>query len=219
MIKGVIFDLDDTLLESDPYWRKADSLVAKDYGFHLPDEFYKKLSGRGIRENAQLFINEYNIKETADSFMAIRMKYLYKILLNNLKLMPYARELIVKLKSKGYILALATAGHPTDIAKQILNKLSILKDFSYVISGLEVKNSKPAPDIYIAVLKEMNMIADECIVIEDTVNGAFSGKAAGMKVIGVNKNDEVREKFKTVPVDFIFNDLNIPDEEFNKIFS
>lgn len=215
MIKAVIFDLDGTLVDTDPYWKEADFLFAKEYGFPLTEKFWNGLWGLGIKESAELFIKTYNLKETSDSFMAKRMKYLYKILLKKLKLMPYAQELIRKLKSRGYVLALATAGHPTDMAKKILDMLSVLDDFSYVISGLEVKRGKPAPDIYIAVLKEMNLKAHECMVIEDTVNGVRSGKAAGMRVIGVKNNDEVREKFKTIKTDFIFKDLNIPLEIFS----
>jgi HAD superfamily hydrolase (TIGR01509 family) len=212
MIKAVIFDLDGTLIDSDPCWKEADFLFAKEYSFPLTEEFTKQLSGLGIRESAQLFIEEYKLKETVEEFMRLREKYLYKILLSKLKLMPFAEELLVRLKNKKYILALATAGHGTEVTIQILKKLSIYQYFDFVISGLEVKHSKPAPDVYLYVTKKMALKPSECVAVEDTANGVLSGKAAGMKVIGVNVNDVVKSKLLVAKSDFVFSNLNIADE-------
>lgn len=212
MIKAVIFDLDGTLIDSDPCWKEADFLFAKEYGFPLTEEFTKQLSGLGIRESARLFIKEYNLKETIESFMGLREKYLYKILLSKLELMPFAKELLNKLKNKKYILALATAGHGTEITIQILKKLSIYHYFDFVISGLEVKHSKPAPDVYLYAADKMDLQPSECVAIEDTVNGALSGKAAGMKVVGINMNDEIKNKLLNAKADFVFSNLDTPDD-------
>jgi HAD superfamily hydrolase (TIGR01509 family) len=212
MIKAVIFDLDGTLIDSDPCWKEADFLFAKEYGFPLTEDFTKQLSGLGIRESAQLFINEYNLKETIESFMALREKYLYKILLSKLELMPFVKELLTKLKNKKYILALATAGHGTEITIQILKKLFIHHYFDFVISGLEVKHSKPAPDVYVYVAQKIKLNPNECMAVEDTVNGVLSGKAAGMRVIGVNNKDETRIKLMNSGADYIFKDLNFPQD-------
>lgn len=212
MIKVAIFDLDGTLLDSDPYWEIADRLFAKEYGFPLTDEFRKQLSGLGIRESAELFIKTYKLNETVDSFMTLRMKYLYKVLLENLHLMPYAKEIIVKLKNKGFILAIVTAGHGLQITNEILNKLSIMEYFNYVISGLEVKHSKPAPDVYLFAIQKMGRSPNECIIVEDTVNGVLSGKAAGMKVIGINNNIQTKDRLKNAGADYVFSDLNLPNE-------
>jgi len=219
MIKAIIFDLDGTLIDSDPCWKEADFLFAKEYGFPLTEEFTKQLSGLGIRESAQLFIEEYNLKETIESFMSLREKYLYKILLTKLKLMPFVEEILNKLKTKNYILALATAGHGTEITIKILQKLSVRHYFNFVISGLEVKNSKPAPDIYVYVANKMGLQPNECIAIEDTVNGVLSGKAAGMKVIGINIDEKIRDKLKTAGADYVFKDLNIPENLLNNLYS
>jgi 16S rRNA pseudouridine516 synthase len=215
MIKAVIFDLDGTLIDSDPCWKEANFLFAKEYGFPLTEEFTKQLSGLGIRESALLFIEEYKLKETIESLMSLRERYLYKILLTKLTLMPFAEEILKKLKAKKYIVALATAGHSREMTIKILQKLSVHHYFDFVISGLEVKNSKPAPDVYLHIANKMDLLPNECVAIEDTLNGVLSGKAAGMRVIGVNNNDEIKNKLIDARADFVFNDLNIPDDFWN----
>ena len=62
MIKGVIFDLDGLLIDSEPYWKGADSLLAKKYGFPLTNEFRKQLMGRGIKECSEIFINSFKLQ-------------------------------------------------------------------------------------------------------------------------------------------------------------
>lgn len=216
MIKAVIFDLDGTLIDADPYWKEADYLFAKDYPFPLTELFRGQLSGLGIKESAKLFIQTFSLNETLESFIIKRKKYLYQILFQNLKLMPFARELIEKLQKNNFILALATAGHDVEKTNEILIKLSIANYFTFVISGTEMKHNKPAPDIYLYTIKKMGMSLKECLVIEDTVNGVLAGKRAGLKVIGVNNNKDMKERLKETGADLTYQDLNISIKIFNE---
>jgi len=215
MIKGIIFDLDGLLIDSEPYWREGDYLLAKKYGFPLTDEFRKQLMGRGIKECSEIFIKSFNLKESVDVLTKDRLDFLYQTLFEKLTSMPYSLEIIQKLKKQGYVLALATAGHAAETAKKILDQLSILGYFSQVVSGLEVKRSKPAPDIFLEAAKRMGLMPNECIVLEDAINGVMAGKAAGMKVIGVKEDEEIREELKKRNADFVYKDLNIPMEIFS----
>ncbi len=210
MIKGIIFDLDGLLVDSEPYWKEADFSLAKKYKFPLTDGFRKQLLGRGLKECSEILRHSFKLQENVDVLTRERLKLLYKVLFKKLKLMPFARKLICKLNSQGYVLALATAGHEANMAKKILNKLAVLDYFSHIVSGLEVSKSKPSPDIYFEAAKRMQLLPEECVVFEDAVNGVIAGKAAGMKVIGVNKNKEIREGLKKAKADAVFKNLNIP---------
>jgi len=210
MIKGVIFDLDGLLIDSEPCWREADFLMAKKYHFPLTDEFRKQLRGMGIKECSQIFIKTFKLPVTNQVLTKARLEFLYKILLKELRLMPFALPLIKKFKQKGYVLALATAGHQAIMAEKILNTLTVADYFSFIISGLEVKKSKPAPDIFLEAAKRMSLLPNQCIVIEDAVNGIMAARGAGMKVIGVNKDEKMRKSLKEAGADFIYKNLNIP---------
>jgi len=215
VLKGVIFDLDGTLLDSEPSWKKADYLLATKYNFPLTDEFREKITGMGIKENSKLFIETYKLDLSAEQVTKERSDLMYEQLFKNLKLMPFALELLEKLKKQGFALAIATGGHNSETTKKILSDLLIIEYFPTVVSGLEVKNSKPAPDIFLETAKRMALHPNKCLVDEDAYNGVLAAKAAGMKVIGVNKEQSMKDKLKENRADFIFPDLNIP----LKIFS
>ena len=214
MIEAIIFDLDGLLIDSEPYWREADFQLAKEYGFPLTDDFRKQLMGRGVKENAEIFIKSFNLNETIDHFSNKRLETLYRVLFKKLRLMPYAQMLLKNLAKRKFIMALATAGHERDVAQKILKKLAIHHYFSVVVSGTEVKKSKPAPDVYLETAKRLNILPTQCVVIEDAVNGVVAGKAAGMKVIGVNKEKEMRNELENVKADKVFKNLNIPINTF-----
>ena len=148
MIKAVIFDLDGTLIDSEPIWREADFRLAKKYNLPITDEFRKQLTGRGIKECAELIKEEFKLDLSAEIINNERVSFMYESLFNNLKLMPFAQELIQKLKDQGFALSIATAGHEVVTTKKILAKLAIAKYFPIIVSGLDVKHSKPAPDIF-----------------------------------------------------------------------
>lgn len=66
----------------------------------------------------------------------------------------------------------------------ILNKLEIIKYFDIIVSGDEVQNSKPSPDIFLLAAKLLCAMPNECLVIEDSENGVKAAKLAGMKCVG-----------------------------------
>lgn len=210
MIKAVIFDLDGLLIDSEPAWKGADILLAKQHNFPLTDDFRKQMIGRGIRECSEIFIRSFNLQADVESLTNERLKFMYEILFKDLKLMPYAKELIEKLHKNGYLLAVATAGHQQSTAEKILGQLSVLRYFAKVVSGLDVPRSKPAPDIYIKTAKELKLKPNECLVFEDAVNGILAAHGAGMKAVGVNTSKTARDDLRKTKADFLFKSLNIP---------
>lgn len=85
-----------------------------------------------------------------------------------------------------------------------------------VFSSHEVKNGKPAPDIFLYAAKKMNVAPEKCIVIEDSIAGVQAGKAAGMYVLGFSGGSHCREdhpgKLKTVGADVNFSSFALLPE-------
>lgn len=213
-MKTIIFDLDGLLIDSSPCWKEADLLLAKKLGFNLTTSVMKQFLGRGLRECAQIMKEEYHLNNTIDELVQERLQLVYPILFQQLTLLPYARELIMKLHANKYVLSLATAGHTVEMVRKILDTLGILQYFAYMKSGLDFAHSKPAPDIYLAVAKEIETLPSNCIVLEDSANGVVAGKAAGMEVFGVNKKDEMRTELTKAGADLVFSNLDIPLKTF-----
>ncbi|MBI4037907.1 HAD family phosphatase [Candidatus Curtissbacteria bacterium] len=207
MYKAIIFDLDGLLIDSEPVWHRADDRLFAHYGIHPDVEFRSSLTGRGQRECAKMVIGEFKLDETVEKFCERRWDYLYQILDESVFLMNGAREIVEGVSKKGYLVALATGGHEVEKAKELLNKTGIISYFDEIVSGLNVKNSKPEPDIYITTAEVLGVQPEDCVVLEDAVNGVLAGKAARMKVIGVNIEAAARPRLKESGADEVFENL------------
>ena len=207
-IKAGIFDLDGLLIDSEPYWEKGDRLLLGQLGVTVSSKQDKwirqKMLGRGQQGCAQIYIKEFKLKETIESFIQKRWECLYSLLLDDLRLMPGAKNLIQRLTGKNLILVLATGGHLKEKALEILEKLAISHFFQLIVSSLDVKRSKPFPDIYLACAKRLKLDPSECLALEDAPNGVLAAKAAGMFTIGVNSSGKVREELKKAGADKVF---------------
>lgn len=207
MYKAIIFDLDGLLIDSGPAWHRADVRLFAFYGIHPDTEFRERLTGRGQRECAKMIIEKYKLDESIEKFCERRWDYLYQILDESVFLMSGAKELVERVSKKGYLVALATSGHQVEKAEELLDKVEILSYFDEIVSGLDVAKSKPDPDVYIKAAQILGVDASDCVVLEDALNGVLAGKAAGMKVIGVNEDKLVRKGLKETGADEVFENL------------
>jgi len=122
--------------------------------------------------------------------------------------MPGVLKLLPKLET--YKLAVATGGHNKVGAEKILTDVGIRNYFDAVVSSDDVKRGKPEPDVYLEVAKQLGVRPPSCLVIEDSVNGVESGKAAGMIVVGVNAGLPDRSELTDSGADKVISSL----EEF-----
>ena len=102
--------------------------------------------------------------------------------------MPGVERMLHCLKDAGYRLAVASSS-PKPVIVETLETLNLVKYFDAVTSGDEVKNPKPAPDIFLFAAKQLGVPVDECIVIEDSTNGGKATKAAKMPCIWMHNPD------------------------------
>lgn len=122
------------------------------------------------------------------------------------------KELIKDLYQNGMKLAIASAASEREIQKGV-EGLGIASYFTKLVSGETVEHPKPAPDIFLKALGELELTVEECIIIEDSGNGVRAAKAAGVPVIGfcnldsdnqdLSKADIVVEGFEEVDFDFV----------------
>lgn len=207
MYKAIIFDLDGLLIDSEPAWHRADVRLFAFYGIHPNIEFREGLTGRGQRECAKLVIEKFKLGESVEKFCERRWDYLYQILDTSVFLMSGAQEIVERVSKKGYLVALATSGHQIEKVEDLLGKVEILSYFDEIVSGLDVENSKPAPDIYLKTAQILEVDPDDCVVLEDAKNGVLAGKSAGMKIIGVNADEMARKRLREAGADEVFENL------------
>jgi len=181
--KGVIFDMDGTLIES----TQADYLAWKrlfaDYQKLLSYEDYFPLLGAksAVVVQSRLLLNEQQAKFA----LAKKLKYFTEIISQNgIQPVPFAVKLLQQLQQYDLKIALATSSRRKKM-KMVLKLTGLLPYFEVIVTGEEVSRSKPAPDIFLMAAKKLDLTPIECLVIEDAINGIKAAKNAGMKCIAI----------------------------------
>jgi HAD superfamily hydrolase (TIGR01509 family) len=183
-IKGIIFDVDGVIFDSEKLHREAWKEVFEKRNIFLTDdrsgvgrsdkEFLKELKEKGtIPENI-------NIKEIQEEKLA----FLIELADKRVDFFPNVEELLISLK-KNYLLCVASNSDRKFIVK-ILKNTNLLPYFESILTVNDVENPKPAPDIYLLAAERMGFKPKECIVIEDSAVGIEAAKNAGMKCVAIS---------------------------------
>ncbi len=196
MIKAVIFDMDDLVIDSHPLHKKVFEVILNQYGVSLKDlqnpltkEEEVGWFGLKISDVFKWLIGKYGLhgkadaKEMARQFDELMISVFDR---QNVKPMPGLPELIELFKSHGLILVLASSARRAKI-EVILKKLKLTGTFQATVSGEdEIRQGKPAPDIFLKAAEKVRVLPSECLVLEDAKNGVLAAKGAGMYCIGVH---------------------------------
>jgi beta-phosphoglucomutase family hydrolase len=181
--KGVIFDMDGTLIESTEADYLAWKKLFEDHQRPLSYEDYFPLLGAksSVVVQSRLLLNEEETKVA----LAKKLEYFSEIIAQNgIQPVPFAIKLLQQLQQYDLKIALATSSRREKM-KMVLKLTGLSTYFKVIVTGEEVSRSKPAPDIFLLAAKRLNVLPDQCLVIEDAVNGIQAAKNAGMKCIAI----------------------------------
>ena len=194
MIKLVIFDVDGTLVDSESVYVKAALKNIEVNHYNIPMSAImgiigqNRVAGRKLIESTQ--DDSFNYDKYIKDFEKIRNQILenepYKLKKGALNILNYCKKHNIKTA-----IATSTA---RDKQTKVLTKLGIIDYFDYMVFGDEIKNSKPAPDIYLKVFEHYNYDKGEMIIYEDSKNGILSAHNAGIKVVYIKDIVDVEEE-------------------------
>ena len=194
MIKLVIFDVDGTLVDSETVYVKAALKNLEVNHYNIPMSAImgiigqNRVAGRKLIESTQ--DDSFNYDKYIKDFEKIRNQILenepYKLKKGALNILNYCKKHNIKTA-----IATSTA---RDKQTKVLTELGIIDYFDYMVFGDEIKNSKPAPDIYLKVYEHYNIDKDEMIIYEDSKNGILSAHNAGIRVVYIKDIVDVEEE-------------------------
>ena len=188
--KAVIFDMDGVLIDSEPAYLEMNKRLFSDFGIEMDEEDYKALVGLPSIPMWTMLKKKYDLKNEVNDFLIIEKKRMHEILDSDIISKPVegVTELLGTLREKNFKLSIASSSAKENV-NFIISKLNLTGFFDFVISGEEVKNGKPSPDIFLAVCGKFKISPDKCYVIEDSANGIMAARTAGMNCIGFTNND------------------------------
>lgn len=210
MIKGVLFDMDGVLVDSEEYICKAAIMMFEKHGLKVKAEDFIPFVGKGENNYIGGVAKKYNFAVDIEEVKAETYAIYKEIVEGRLKALPGVFEFIEKAKSKGLKLAVATSA---DKVKMLVNLKNIGLDentFDATVNGLDVERKKPFPDIFITAAQKIGLQPETCLVVEDAISGVEAAKKAGCKCLGLTTSftaEELKE------ADWISNTLaDAPDE-------
>ena len=157
------------------------------------------VSGISSEDNWKNFKKQYNFEADSADLSRDKHEFHLQLLKENVTAMPGLLKLLEKLKANHIKMAIASSSVRQQI-DLITSKLEISDFFDAVISGEDIKNGKPAPDIFLSAAKALQVDPKECVVLEDATSGVSAGKAAGMRVIAVPNEFNKHEDFKDADI-------------------
>ncbi|WP_298343927.1 HAD family phosphatase [uncultured Algibacter sp.] len=206
MLKAVIFDMDGVIIDSEPMHNKAYHDMFDEVGIDVSSELYESFTGQSTINICKRLCDHFDLKEAPETLVALKRKHYKQFFDSNsdLGLIDGVLDLIKNYYNNGLTLVLASSAAMTSI-NQIFDRFDLNQYFVAKLSGGDLKQSKPHPEIFIKAAEATGFSKEECIVIEDSTNGVEAAKAAGIYCVGFDsfhsKNQDY-SKANTVITDF-----------------
>lgn len=205
IIKGVIFDLDGVLVDTEYFQWQGWVEALKPYGASLSKKEYLKYAGkRGDMIESEL-VQDLNLDIVQGTLLKKKEHLLMKwFLTEQLQLMPFAEEVLQHVAKKELLLACASGG-PRDEVQLKLKQVGLLPFFKYVVTGSDVERGKPFPDIYLLAAQSLGLRPEQCLTFEDTQYGVASAKSAGLTCFAIPNEYSQEQDFSQA--DGVFTNL------------
>ena len=222
-IKAVLFDIDGLMVDTESLATEAFIHSAKKQGYDMTKEETLMVLGFTTKSIYEFWENYFkNSDVSGKQLVDDHYKYIENVLFTTgPKKMPYIEELLKYLKENNYKVAVASSSNMNHIINN-MEKTGLKKYIDEFASGAEVKNGKPAPDVFLLAAERLGVEPKKCLVLEDSKAGVIAGSSAGAKVIMVpdvfKPDDECKEKAYKI-VNNLGEVINMLEENNNENFN
>lgn len=185
MIKAVIFDMDGVLVDSEQLINESAIAMFKRHGHIVqPDDFLPFVGAGedryvgGVAEKYGIAINIKEAKrETYDIYLSLVSSRIHAF--------PGVHEILDACKKTGLLTAVASSADRIKVEANLAAIGHLWETWDTVVTAEDVKNKKPAPDIFLKAANKIGVEPENCTVVEDAINGIEAACAAGMRSVAV----------------------------------
>ncbi len=202
-MNAIIFDMDGLMIDTERLYFEAEREIARSYGREVSDDVLRAMMGRKPMESLRIFADALNIDVPVEQLVAQRAAIMEQKYRSELITMKGLEEFIDAVYGR-FQLAIAT-GSPRVFVDIMLDQLHIRDKFAALHTSDETTNGKPDPEIYLKTVRKLGRESHECIVLEDSHNGALAGQRAGCYVIAVPSEFTCDQDFSVA--DYVATDL------------
>ena len=185
MLKGVIFDMDGVLVDSEEYICEAAMEFFARHNLTVQPEDFIPFVGAGENRYIGGVAEKYGFYMDIELAKAETYAIYGGIVKGKLQPLSGVHDFIRECRARGLKLALASSADGIKVITN-LNEIGLPPEtFDVVICGQDVERKKPNPDIFLMAANKLGLEALECLVVEDAVNGVAAAKAAGARCLGL----------------------------------
>lgn len=182
---SVIFDLDGTLVDSEPNYYEAGRRTLAEYG--VPDftwADHEAYVGISTQETVADWKRRYGLRATVEELLAVKNRHYLGLARTSARAYPEMRKFVELLAGEGVPMAVASGSSPEAIGT-VLARTGLDARLRTVVSADEVARGKPAPDVFLEAARRLGAEPARCVVLEDAAPGAAAAHAAGMRCIAI----------------------------------
>jgi beta-phosphoglucomutase len=213
MIGAVLFDMDGVLVDSEPFICKAAIMMFSELGAKVREKDFQPFIGMGENRYLGGVAELHGISINIEEAKARTYKIYSEITRGVIAPLPGALSFVAKCRNKGLKLSLATSADRVKVEVNLREIGLPASSFDSIITGLDVRNKKPFPDIYLKAAESLDISPGDCLVVEDAVSGIEAGKNAGCKCLGVTTSFDASA---LKDADWICDSLlNVPEDVLN----
>ena len=185
MLQALLFDCDGIIADSEAHWNQIDRAHLRAFGVAAyGGELKEHIIGTSFAHSIGFYREHFGIDAPLDEMLAHRTEVAVKFYAEQIPLYPNARETLAACRELGLKMAVATSSVGR-LIRPFLQRHDIEKYFDFVVTGEQVENGKPHPDIYLKAAAGVNTAPKNCLVIEDALAGLESGRAAGARTVAL----------------------------------
>ncbi|GAB4149343.1 MAG: hexitol phosphatase HxpB [Bacteroidia bacterium] len=184
-IQAVIFDMDGLIVDSEPYWRVAETEVFGALSQAPDEEEFEQMMGNRIQEVIESWYMRHPWENA--SFTEVRERIVNRVadlVIEKAGLKPGFIDTLDFFKQKNIPVALASSS-PMLLIERLMKHYNVDQRFNLLCSAEHEAYGKPHPAVFLTTAEKLNVYPEKCLVFEDSFNGVLAAKAARMKCVAV----------------------------------